>query len=200
MEQTCKCKTPANPDKTLVGCTSSGCEEWLHYECLVHDVLMRTYERLGTDKPHRSEEHDGPSAKAEPDDKAAAAAAAVRSTTPTDLTAEETAAAGGVKEGENGASVPAKQLDGITPKTTESPAPGTPTPLAERPSRWSSSKKGRSRKAAESRPYEGLFGASLKLDDGPTVWVITDLRTNVAGGDGSWTERARCLICGTEID
>ncbi|KAM4059486.1 ebs-bah-phd domain-containing protein [Hirsutella rhossiliensis] len=198
VELTCKCKTPANPDKTLVGCTNSDCEEWLHYECLAHDVLMRTYERLGTEKPHISGELDGSSAKVERDDKPATA---LHSTTPTDIKGEETMQPTvGVKEGENGDSVPIKQIDGITPKTTESPVPGTPAPAVEKLPRLSSGKKGRPRKATESRPYEGLFEASLKLDDGPTMWRITNLRANVSGGDRTWSERAQCLICGTKID
>ncbi|EQL01073.1 ebs-bah-phd domain-containing protein [Ophiocordyceps sinensis CO18] len=92
-----------------------------------------------------------------------------------------------------------KQIDGITPKTTESPMPGMPMPAAEKLPRMSSGKKGRPRKV-ESRPYEGLFEASLKLDDGPTMWRITDLRAKVSGGDRTWTERAQCLVCGTKID
>ncbi|KAF4510571.1 hypothetical protein G6O67_002448 [Ophiocordyceps sinensis] len=198
VELTCKCKTPANPDKTLVGCTKSGCEQWLHYECLEHDVLMRTFERLGKGKPHKSAELDGSAAKAARDDKLPAA---LRSTTPNNVKGEEPtqSAAIGVKAGENGDSVPMKQIDGITPKTTESPMPGMPMPAAEKLPRMSSGKKGRPRKV-ESRPYEGLFEASLKLDDGPTMWRITDLRAKVSGGDRTWTERAQCLVCGTKID
>lgn len=146
---------------------------------------MRTFERLGTGKPHVSDELDGESV------------AVPRSGTPAASRAEETMGAEG---SENGDSVTNKQLDAITPKTTESPAAGTPTPAAEKPPRRSTSKKGRPRKAAESRPYEGLFEASLKLDDGPTTWQITDLRANVWGGDRTWNERAQCLICGAKVD
>ncbi|PNP56429.1 hypothetical protein FNYG_15348 [Fusarium nygamai] len=51
----CKCETPTNPDKTLIECPSADCGRWMHCECLTHDVLMRVYKRLGTDKPHRIE-------------------------------------------------------------------------------------------------------------------------------------------------
>ncbi|KAL7940518.1 hypothetical protein V8C42DRAFT_362262 [Trichoderma barbatum] len=51
----CKCRTPANPDKTLIGCSKKTCEKWMHYECLLADVLTRVYDRLGTDIPHKSE-------------------------------------------------------------------------------------------------------------------------------------------------
>ncbi|KND90275.1 hypothetical protein TOPH_05085 [Tolypocladium ophioglossoides CBS 100239] len=194
----CKCRTPANPDKTLVGCTNSDCEEWLHYDCLLHDVLMRAYEQLGTDKPHKSRESP---VKMETDEKPPAT---LCSTTPTEIKGEKTHSPMAFKEGENGDSVPSvpvKQIDGITPKTTESPAPGTPANVntAERLPRPSSVKKGRPKKSAESKPYEGLFDASLKLDDGPTAWQITDLR-DVSGGDRTWTESAKCLLCGIKID
>ncbi|KAJ6445678.1 ebs-bah-phd domain-containing protein [Purpureocillium lavendulum] len=197
VELTCKCKTPANPDKTLVGCTNSGCETWLHYDCLLHDVLTRVYDELGTDKPHKS--NDLP-VKMETDD---APAPALRSTTPTDIKGEGTQSPAGIRQGTNGdVAAPPKQLDGITPKATESPAPGTPSAAAvEKPSRSSSVKKSRGRKSvAETKPYEGLFEAKLKLDDGPTTWQITDLRQGVTGGDRTWTEPARCLVCGVKID
>lgn len=196
VDLTCKCQTPANPDKTLIGCSNPDCEQWLHYECLVHDVLMRVYDQLGTDNPHRTVTSEGFAVKIETDDKPPAA---LRSTTPPDIKGEEMQSPPAVKEGKNGDAVPLKQIDGITPKTTESP--GTPTPTAsERQSRASSVKRGRPRKAPESKPYLGLFDAALKLDEGPTVWRITDLRANVSGGDCTWTESAYCLICSTKID
>ncbi|PON20161.1 hypothetical protein TGAM01_v210983 [Trichoderma gamsii] len=51
----CKCRTPSNPDKMLVGCPNESCEEWMHYDCLLDDVLARMYDRLGMDMPHKSE-------------------------------------------------------------------------------------------------------------------------------------------------
>ncbi|PFH57448.1 hypothetical protein XA68_15037 [Ophiocordyceps unilateralis] len=147
VDLTCKCKTPANPDQTLIGCTNTACEEWLHLACLQHDVLMRVYNRLGTDKPHEPQEEDDESAaKTKAEEKPAAA---LCSTTPTEIKGEETQTTINVKEGENGDSVPVKQMDGITPKTTESPVPGSPAvavavaAAAEKPSRSSSVKKGR---------------------------------------------------------
>ncbi|RDA93146.1 hypothetical protein CP533_4095, partial [Ophiocordyceps camponoti-saundersi (nom. inval.)] len=202
VDLTCKCKSPANPDETLIGCSNPGCEEWLHFACLLHDVLMRVYNRLGTDKSHEPDKE--PSAKMEKDEKSTAALCS--STTPTDIKAEDAQPTISVKGGENGDSVPVKQMDGITPKTTESPMAGSPAVTAaaasasEKPSRSSSVKKGRSRKAADSKPYEGLFEATLKLDEGPTHWRIKDLRANVSTKCRNWTERAQCLVCGTVID
>ncbi|KAF6528394.1 hypothetical protein HZS61_008696 [Fusarium oxysporum f. sp. conglutinans] len=54
-ELVCNCQTPANPDKTLIGCTISERKRWMHYECAARDVLMKVYQRLGTDKPHQTE-------------------------------------------------------------------------------------------------------------------------------------------------
>ncbi|OAA59525.1 Bromo adjacent region [Akanthomyces lecanii RCEF 1005] len=47
-----RCRTPAHPDKMLVGCTNSDCGEWMHIDCLREDVLKRVHDRLGADKPH----------------------------------------------------------------------------------------------------------------------------------------------------
>ncbi|KAF4587830.1 ebs-bah-phd domain-containing protein [Ophiocordyceps camponoti-floridani] len=201
VDLTCKCKSPANPDQTLIGCTNAGCEEWLHFACLQHDVLMRVYARLGTDKPHepRDEDEKDGAAKMEADEKPSTAA--VCSTTPTEIKGEDSQPTISVKEAENGDSLPVKKMDGITPKTTESPIPGSPAVAADKPSRSSSVKRGRPRKnTVDSKPYDGLFEATLKLDEGPTVWRIKDLRTGVASKCRGWTERAHCLVCGTVID
>jgi hypothetical protein len=53
VEPVCGCGQPENPDKTLVGCSNELCKKWLHDECLIHDALMKTYERLGKAKPHK---------------------------------------------------------------------------------------------------------------------------------------------------
>ncbi|PHH65457.1 hypothetical protein CDD81_2237 [Ophiocordyceps australis] len=195
---TCKCKTPANPDKTLVGCTNSACGTWLHYDCLLHDVLTRVYDQLGTDKPHRSKEpRESSPVKAENEDNPPAALRT--STTPAEIKGEDTNSNLAIKEGENGDGLALKQIDGITPKTTESPAPTLSAPVTDKPSRSSSIKKGRARRTTD-KPYEGLFEATLKLDEGPTTWCIKDVRSHVPGDDRTWTENANCLICGHRID
>jgi hypothetical protein len=63
-----------------------------------------------------------------------------------------------------------------------------------------SAKKGRKKKTGDYKPYAGLFKANLKMQEGPTVWEICDLRENVMGGEKSWTEKAYCLICGAGIE
>lgn len=72
----------------------------------------------------------------------------------------------------------------------------TQTPTAETPAR----KVGRGRKKADAssaRPYEGLFEANFKVDQ--DMFEITDLREGIEGGDKTWMEEVKCLVCGTRI-
>ncbi|CAH0019471.1 unnamed protein product [Clonostachys rhizophaga] len=64
----CKCKTPANPDKMLVGCTNKSCGKWMHDDCLRHDALMRVFDRLGKTTPQVFESASEPGS-VEADDK-----------------------------------------------------------------------------------------------------------------------------------
>ncbi|KAK2600236.1 hypothetical protein QQS21_005032 [Conoideocrella luteorostrata] len=196
VESTCKCHTPANPDKTLIGCTSQDCNNWLHYECLLHDVLMQVYERLGTDKPHKSEKKEQLPVKMETD-----RVSLGRPLTPSD-NKELTPSAIDVKgPTENGTHTPLMKNKEAVPKaTTQTPTPGPTNSIVQRSAKSASTKKGRGKKAVEEKPYEGLFEASLRMSDGPMVWEITDLRPNVEGGDRTWTERAACLVCKKLID
>ncbi|KAH7009438.1 uncharacterized protein B0I36DRAFT_59993 [Microdochium trichocladiopsis] len=50
-EEHCRCNRPENPDKKLTCCTNEECGKWLHHDCLVHEALLRTFARLGTNKP-----------------------------------------------------------------------------------------------------------------------------------------------------
>ncbi|KAF5125916.1 Chromatin remodeling protein SHL [Metarhizium anisopliae] len=196
VDLTCKCQTPANPDKTLIGCTNADCGNWLHYECLLHDILMRVYERFGTDKPHISERAEQTLVKTETDE------LVHRPLTPTENKVERTPSAIDVKgPSENGDHAAGGRTSESTPKgPTQTPTPGPPNSVGPKSAKSASAKKGRGKKAVEDKPYEGLFEASLKMNDGPMVWVINDLRSNVQGGDRTWTERAECLICNKMID
>lgn len=64
-------------------------------------------------------------------------------------------------------------------------------PVAER----ASAKKGPRRE-----PYKGLFEATIRLNDGPTVWQVKDLRANADGGSKTWLEQAFCLFCNRVMD
>ncbi|KAK4031506.1 hypothetical protein C8A01DRAFT_42049, partial [Parachaetomium inaequale] len=67
-------------------------------------------------------------------------------------------------------------------------------------------KPGRPRKKAEAngdsaRPWEGLFEATLKTADmGPPVIEFRDLRDGVVGGEKTWTEPVKCLLCGNQVN
>lgn len=122
--------------------------------------------------------------------------------TPTETKEERTPSAIDVKgPSENGDHTLVIRNNEGTPKgATQTPTPGPPNSVGPKSVKTTSAKKGRGKKAADDKPYEGLFEASLKMNDGPMAWVITDLRPNIAGGDRTWTERAKCLICNNTID
>ncbi|EEU48417.1 uncharacterized protein NECHADRAFT_74541 [Fusarium vanettenii 77-13-4] len=188
----CKCQTPANPDKTLIGCTSSECGKWMHRECLSHDVLMQVFERLGTTKPHRTE---GTIVKEEKSSEEA-----TRPLSPTDAEEKETQPTIDVRSGETQDNVHVKKGTRETPRNTDTPTPGPTPSRTVTASAKGSAKKGRKKKTMDLKPYQGLFEATLKMNEGPTVWEIRDLRENVTGGEKSWTEKAHCLMCGVVID
>ena len=192
----CKCKRPANPDNILIGCTNPQCRKWLHYDCLLDDVLTSVYERLGTTKPHVSKNGDVKTEKEEE-----------KNGTKLDSMATPNGDVKDVKPmidvqgGETMDNVSVKELDEASPKKLETP-PATslssaPLPNSNKPS---AEKRGRKKKTMDGKPYYGLFEASLKMNDGPMLWKIRDLRENVSGGDRAWTERAQCPICRTIID
>ncbi|KAJ9419703.1 hypothetical protein FOXG_07017 [Fusarium oxysporum f. sp. lycopersici 4287] len=192
VELICKCQTPANPDKTLIGCTSSECGKWMHLECMAHDILMQVYERLGKDKPHQIE---GSSVEEEKPEEA------TRPLSPNDAEEQKTRSTVNVRDGTTQDNVHVKKAVRETPRGTETPTPGpTPSTSIATVSVKGSAKRGRKKKIADSKPYLGLFEANLKMQDGPTAWEIRDLRENVTGGDKIWTEKASCLECGANID
>ncbi|OBS16533.1 hypothetical protein FPOA_12852 [Fusarium poae] len=165
---------------------------WMHHECMVHGILMQVYERLGTDKPHRSE---GFLVKEENPEKA------IHPPSPTDAEEKEAQPTINIRPGETNDNVHVKKAARETPHETETPTPGqTPSRSIATASAKGSAKKGYKKKTGYSKPYLGLFEATLKMQDGPTAWEIRDLRENVTGGDKTWTEKAHCLLCGSTID
>ncbi|KAH7012304.1 uncharacterized protein B0I36DRAFT_378478 [Microdochium trichocladiopsis] len=48
-EERCRCNRPENPTRSSL----AECRKWLHDDCLVHEALLRTFARLGTNKPHK---------------------------------------------------------------------------------------------------------------------------------------------------
>ncbi|KAH6984197.1 hypothetical protein BKA56DRAFT_630709 [Ilyonectria sp. MPI-CAGE-AT-0026] len=178
----CKCETPINPDRTLIGCTNTTCGKWIHEECLYHDVLMRVYERLGIEKPQQSKPITGKEGRSDCN--------AARPLSPEDVEEKE-----------------AQRVDKVDKEVRiREGTPQTPEAIAVRPKGLSTDTRAKPpakkshKKITDTKPYIGLFEATLKLDDGPTMWTIQDLRENVSGGEKIWNEQAHCLLCGETID
>lgn len=202
----CKCGQPGNPDKVLVGCPRPVCNKWLHDECLKHDVLMKVYDRLGKDKPHvKIEKNEGTEAKRplSPSETGVAVSAKpsidVKSDPDGVVSVENKEEVDKPKPEVEAAPVaPAPQTgNGTTPAKAEEPANEIgikgkkPTIVKKKDSTWPSDPK--------SRPYEGLYTASARLDLTPPVMEITDLRQGIVGGEPSWMEPIVCLCCGHEM-
>lgn len=205
VELVCECGQPANPDKTLIGCsnTKGGCGKWLHLDCLIHDVLMRVYENLGKTKPHITQaalkdEKDSDEAK--------------RPLSPKE--------SDGAVSAQQSIDVKSDGVDvkDIKPKSESarleesSTAPPTSTEPETKPIKKSASaepssgkaggasgagRKGKGKKKAE--PYEGLFQAKANMTLTPPLVEITDLRQGIEGGDKTWLEPMPCLICHEQI-
>ncbi|EXL65210.1 hypothetical protein FOPG_18555 [Fusarium oxysporum f. sp. conglutinans race 2 54008] len=177
---------------TLIGCTSSECGKWMHQECMTRDILMQVYGRLGTDKPHRTE--GSTVEKKKPEE-------ATDPLSPIDAEEQKTQSTVNVRDGTTPDYIHVKKAVRETRRKTESPTAGaTPSKFIATASVKGLAKGVRKKKIADSKPYQGLFEANLKMQDGPTAWEIRDLRENVTGGDKTWTEEASCLECGANID
>ena len=181
----------------------------MHHECLKDAVLTKVYERLGTDKPHI------PAVKKEPEEEPLPAMNGVEKgqsqhepLSPRDFKSEER----DVRIDVNGKEIAPTDIikppenKKITPPT-ETPTPKEVEPVIEKPvitaveksRKIAPAKRGRGRKSANAKPYEGLFAATLRLTEVPVTWDITDLREGVEGVK-TWTEVAECLVCGTAIE
>ncbi|GAP91657.2 putative ebs-bah-phd domain-containing protein [Rosellinia necatrix] len=182
----CKCNRPENPDKQLINCANLECRRWLHDDCLVDEALIKTFSRLGVDKPHKptrvkAEEPEGGQRPLSPSESGAAPMAQqsidVKPEDQQTIKLADVENGGQLANAENG-----------TVSTAASVAP---------------KRKGRPRKSGmnemnNSKPYEGLFSAVIN-DTSPPVVEIQDLRENVTGGEKSWTESLYCPLCSTEI-
>ncbi|KAK0667372.1 hypothetical protein QBC41DRAFT_139425 [Cercophora samala] len=211
----CRCNTPANPDRKLLGCTVEACKKWMHEECIIEDALQSTYKRLGTDKPHLPPE---PIKKAESDIEGqrplspSETGAAVSAQHSIDVKAEGEPAQNGngnvdVKqtEEEDGPTAPEDAAPSSGRRST-SAAAGTSTSSTKLILKSASGRKGgKPKKKGEangesSRPWEGLFEVTLNTEkNGPPVLEFKDLREGIVGGEKMWTEPVRCLLCATTV-
>ncbi|KAM0278363.1 hypothetical protein ACHAQH_005183 [Verticillium albo-atrum] len=192
VHRTCKCKQPANPDKTLVACSQTNCSTWLHDECLKHDALMRTFEALGTDKPHIMPVENG-----ETDGNDKVDQETGRPLSPPDNGVEVQQSIDAKPGASPEQDVKLERLS--TPRGGSARgAQGTPTvgTITAAPGSLRRTKTPK-RKVNGAKPYEGLFEATLKVAE--NVVEIRDLRHKVTGGAKVWTEPLVCLVCHTTI-
>ncbi|KAJ9157664.1 BAH domain-containing protein [Pleurostoma richardsiae] len=207
IEALCKCDTPGNPDKVLIGCSNSDCGKWLHEECIKHEALTKTYERLGRDKPHKAPETEPSKEAKEPEEpkrplSPTETGAGIVANHSIDVKADGAADAVkvndnvDVKRVEDDESA-AAQSQAHTAKehsvSTDTPRKGTPARKVGRP------KKKTADRQQDEKPYEGLFEAALLMDLNPPMLEIRDLREGIEGGEKSWKEEIKCLLCGSQI-
>ncbi|KAM0540029.1 hypothetical protein ACHAO7_011596 [Fusarium culmorum] len=180
------------PRQEAIECPSSECGQWMHHECLTHDVLMQVYQRLGTDKPHRTEGAVLNEENAEE---------AIHPQSPADAEEKEIQPTIDVRSGGTQGNIHVKE---VVRETVLEPKSSTPKPTPSKYIIATSAKRlaknGRKKKAKDYKPYAGLYDADFNMQEGPAAWEIRDLRENVTGGERSWTEKAYCLICSTGIE
>jgi hypothetical protein len=128
-------------------------------------------------------------------------AKAVTCLSPTDAVEREVQPATDIRSRETRGNIYVKGavLETILVTRNSTPRP-TPSKSIIATSAKRSAKDDRKKKMGDFKPYAELFEADLKMQEGPTVWEIRDLRENVTGGEKTWTEKAHCLICGPGID
>ncbi|KAH9902303.1 hypothetical protein F4778DRAFT_781534 [Xylariomycetidae sp. FL2044] len=187
----CQCNRPENPDRKLVGCTNDQCKKWLHNDCLIHETLLNTYMRLGTDKPHKPtsmKEENGEGAK--------------RPLSPSESGAAQTAEQSiDVKPEEQQSTIKLADVEKALPAIkAEDPTRASSTPTTGESKRKRRPRKSEPGDPGTTKPYQGLFEATIKDDHtGPPVVEIVDLREGVTGGERSWIESLRCIACNEEI-
>ncbi|KEZ46469.1 hypothetical protein SAPIO_CDS0801 [Scedosporium apiospermum] len=195
VEPVCKCGQPEHPDKTLVGCSNESCGKWLHDDCLLHDALMRAYERLGKDTPYipsgeaaKKVEEDSDGTKNPP-------------LSPTETGVNETQQTIDVKadvqEKPDVTALPEEKVESSPTATAAEVAAKGDTPGKKKRNKVANGFTAREKAA---KPYLGLFTGSLKMDSSPPEVEIVDLREDVKGGVKTWTEPLKCLICNTPIN
>lgn len=210
----CRCQLPGNPDKTLIGCTTEPCKQWLHEECIKHDALLAAYKRLGTDKPHQSkpakvEKDEGtrPLSPTEPGAAASAQQSIDVKQNDTELGAVHAGTNGNVEvKGPGGDDAAEPSGEAQTAAQGEASKTGLGTPRQGTPVKVTPAKKQQQKprkKGPEydvTKPYIGLFDVSLRMDLSPPLLEFKDLREGIVGGDRTWTEPIKCLVCDAQIN
>ncbi|KAK0630063.1 hypothetical protein B0T17DRAFT_209059 [Bombardia bombarda] len=230
VELVCSCNSPANPDKLLIGCTDETCKKWMHVQCIIDEALRRTYNELGTDKPHlppesSKDEKNGDEAKRPLSPSETGAAVSAQHSIDVKADGESVDSAVHVDTHDN---VEVKQADDedaqVAPEYSLPDRSAEPRAGSEKVDADSNKatankstpgrKPGRPRKKSEmngdsSKPWEGLFEVTLKTDptsgpvkkeEGLPLLVFKDLREGIVGGQKTWTEPVRCLVCGALVN
>jgi len=189
----------------------------MHEQCIKDEALRLTYERLGRDKPHLNP--DSKDSKNEDEAK--------RPLSPTETGAAVSAQHSiDVKADGESDSVQVNMRDNVDVKQSEDEdAPGAPEDSIAEPSVEPQSKSesqtptkitsiklttkgrpGRPRKKGETngepaKPWDGLFEVSLKMaEQGSMSLEFKDLREGIKGGEKTWIEPVKCLVCGNEVN
>jgi hypothetical protein len=148
---------------------------------------MKTFKRLGKDKPHQSaqspmkgmkEEEEGVKRPLSPKEPVAGATQQTIDVNPDGVRDEEPKQETSVEVEEESKSIEQSVDDKALVRRTKLRI---------------------KREEDPSKPYLGLFSASILADATPPTIEITDLRDDVTGGDKVWTEQLSCLVCGTPI-
>ncbi len=180
----CRCNSPENPDKKLLGCSAKECMGWMHEQCLIDDALRATYSQLGAGRPHLPLESAN-----EHTDGARAVSARYPTTAPHEYSLPERLS--GSRAAGHRASLDApntKNAQGVIPRAALGRESGELRKKASRDDR------------KDAKPWAGLFEASLDAErEGPPKMELKDLRKDVAGGEKTWTEPVNCLLCGTTV-
>lgn len=170
----------------------------MHDDCLLHDVLTRVYNRLGTDIPHESEKLDirggaeGGTQDARKEGTGVNLCHGLPSPFEEDDRNSPMVANRGIMD-----QVLVERRD-VSSLNAEILAPALPAP-SDKSSKSTLNEQGRSRESPK-RTWEGLFEATLEVDRGSVFSRVTDLREGVLGGEKEWTELLYCLTCNILIE
>lgn len=182
----CICQTPANPDKKHLKCISSKCGKWMHYECLTHEILVKTITTLAINDPEQAR---GPFSDVRED----SVTSPSRPTRGISVTKAHPQT-----RGLDSLRREAIRSPNLTACTTVSTHGQTSLKLNQS---WAKSLGERrdGEFVSTDVPYHGLLDAELKTDEGSVRWEIHDRRPNAVEGERHWIDDVECLFCGEAI-
>ncbi|KAM0348435.1 hypothetical protein ACHAP4_010950 [Fusarium culmorum] len=189
VDRICKCQTPANPDRMLIGCTSSKCGKWMHYECLFEDVLQQALQRLESESSHQ---HEGSPVNGQESKGFASSFLPLK-----ERGAQSTAK--GSDGGTQGAASVTLTGENFTSNIKKPTSPSMPQ-LTTHTSVEGFIKICLGKDMLSHKPSEEFLKIDLLMEGGPIRWQIRDLRENVKEDKKCWTESVSCLFCGVDLE